>query len=474
MQERLAEVPRAARRLVPGWLDCLATDVLPLAGASGCAFRLRSVANGTFFVRLLRSSVSRDSRLVGVTRTAAAAGLTPAVVGADAEAMVQEWVEGRAPDPQEFCEPARARRLGEFIAKMHALPDAPTTGESRAAAAASAAAVAATGLSQTTSLTHTSVGVSVVFDAPQASSCVDGSGLRCSWSAGCEFTSPLATTRAAADSVGMVHTRLPRAVYGPLQRNGVDCSEFELAWRAAEAFQAEQLTRPSIVSLAGAMVWSHGDLHLHNLLQADVSPESTVSGEAGGSDSRLLCIDLETVALRPASSDLTNLLRFWRFPDLATRRALVEGYISQQAQNKSALSGATASAVDAAHPATIAGPSHGGSEPPEGRPPRGQLGPTHLVSDESINATLWAIECCMPVCLTRWIVAVMTAPDAMGGDPSAPRVRQAMHFVPVLAPAVAALREAASIGAEHKRQCIIANGVWATVGLPPLEQVFCE
>ncbi len=463
MQERLAEVPRAARRLVPGWLDCLATDVQPLAGASGCAFRLRSVANGTVFVRLLRASVKRDSRLVGVTRTAAAAGLTPAVIGADAEAMVQEWVEGRAPDPVEFCDPARARMLGKFIAKMHALPDAPTTGESKAAAvavavanaaadAAPADATAANSFQQRTSLTQTGAGVSVAFEPPQASyGCIGGSGLR-SQSAGCELTSP--STPTAAGSVSMAQARLPRAVYAPLQRNGVDCTEFELAWRAAEAFQAEQLTKPSVVGLAGAMVWSHGDLHLHNLLltdlpPGDVSPDSaTVSGRLGGSESRLVCIDLETVALRPASSDLTNLLRFWRFPELATRRALVQGYISHQAETRDAATGTSASAAGAS---------------------------SHLASDNSVDDTLWTIECCMPVCLTRWIVAVMTAPDAMGGDSSrAPRVRQAMHFVPLVAPAVAALREAAGIGAEHKRQRIIELGVWATVGLPPLEQVFCE
>ena len=455
MQERLAAVPRIARQLVPGWRDCLATDVQPLPGASGCAFRIKSVANGSFFVRLLRPSVSRDSRLVGVTRKAAVAGLTPAVIGADAEAMVQEWIDGSAPDPQGFCEPASARRLGEFIATMHALPDAPTTAESRAVSGSATA-----GLQHTTSLLHSSVGVSVAFEAPPAPF---GSVTQRAWASGCEPTLPLAATLAAASSVG---STLPRAVLGPLQRNGVDGTEFELAWRAAQALQAEQLARAPCAG--GAMVWSHGDLHLHNLLQADAPQESGTDNGGGSSERRLYCIDLETVALRPASSDLTNLLRFWRFPALATRRALVEGYLLQQARNED-----TAVSVADSSTAT-AGPAPGAAQPPEGVPRRDLLGRAHLVSEESIDAMLWVIECCMPVCLTRWIVAVMTAPDAMGGDPSSPRVRQAMHFVPLLAPAVAALREAAGSGAEHNRQRIIEHGVWASVGLPPLEQVFCE
>jgi aminoglycoside phosphotransferase (APT) family kinase protein len=475
MQERLAEVPRAVRRLVPGWRECLAVDVQPLSGASGCAFRLSSMTNGTFFVRLLRSTVSRDSRLVGVTGTAAAAGLTPAVVGADSGAMVQQWCDGSAPDPQQYREPEHARRLGDLIAMMHALPNAPATAETRAATAAAAAA-AATHMQRTISLTQTMVGMSLTFEAPSSSTpdrapspssppfgatmaatasapaagCgfVAGSGMQRSLSSGALTSMPRVSALKPPISPSTVNTTLPSAVYGPLQRNGVDMLALERTWRASENLQAAQL-QPSIAGAAGTLVWTHGDLHFQNLLQT-CPPQAAGAASGANSCRRLLCIDLETVAQRPAASDLTNLIRYWKFPPLATRRALVEGYLARQA---GAAAGAGGGGVMTAVDADAVSSS----------------------KQSAVDAMLWAIECCMPVCLMRWIVMVMTAPDANGGDPATvPRVRQALVFVPLLAPAVATLRGAAGVGGERKRQEIIERGIWPTVGLPPLDQIFCD
>lgn len=412
MHERLAEVPRAARRLIPNWRDDCLPEVQPLVGASGCAFRLWDPTDGAeYFVRLLRASVSRDARLVSVTRTAAAAGVGPAVVGADAGAMVQRWCAGAAPDSQQYREPQHARRLGSFIASMHKLPDPPETSETRTLAAA----VMAARLPQPApAMAQTLAGLSLAFGSGMVTTAAKPplpgpSMVRCS------SDSALWAMQLTASPERKSASAIPHAAHGPLQRNGVEMSKFEDTWEVSERLQAAAL-QPNFGRCA-ALVWSHGDLHLQNLLEV----------QDGSGSRRLQVIDLETVAKRPAATDLANLFRFWRFPPLGTRRALVDGYLGDAAADK-----------------------------------------------EAVDAMLWGIECCMPVCITRWIVSVMTAPDAMGGDPSAARVRQAVHFLPLLERAVAVLREASEQGggAGTRRKEVIDRGIWAVVGLPALDRVF--
>jgi aminoglycoside phosphotransferase (APT) family kinase protein len=435
MHERMAEVPRAARRLIPNWRDTCLPDVQPLVGASACAFKLRNPTDGAeYFVRLLRSSASRDARLVSVTRAAAAAGVGPAVVGADGGAMVQRWCEGVAPDSLQYREPQHARRLGAFLSSMHNVPDPPETSETRQILADAAMALTAVRREPPQQrpapvTAQTVLGcLSLAFEPSVAASAAKPP-LSLSPPSGSPDTELLwAMPRLSVSPERKSSNAIPHAAHGPLYRNGVDMDEFQATWEASKQLQAAAL-QPEL-GRSAALVWSHGDLHLQNLLEIH-----------DGSGSRTLqVIDLETVAKRPAATDLANLFRFWRFPPLGTRRALVEGYLSH-------------------HPCGGAGPQcHGDA----------------AVDKADIDAMLWGIECCMPVCTTRWILMVMTAPDAMGGDPSATRVRQAAQFLPLLDRAVAVLREASgrSDSARARWKEVIDRGIWAVAGLPPLDEVF--
>jgi len=120
MTEELAR--GAGNRLVPGWAE-VDVEAHKLGGLTGRAFKVTSKGRpGEAYCARIFEDPLQHQIIIPASHTLAAQGLTPAVVGADSEAIVTNFVSSGALNPSTALEIQSASRLGSFTASLHRIP----------------------------------------------------------------------------------------------------------------------------------------------------------------------------------------------------------------------------------------------------------------------------------------------------------------------------------------------------------------